>query len=101
MERKVTKLEHSHVEVAVVVDNAAWKVAQKKAFDKAAANVTVDGFRKGKAPEHLIKAKVDQMKVMDDAINSLLPEIYKDIISVDGVKPYAQPNVYVTKISDA
>ena len=101
MERKVTKLEHSHVEVAVVVDNAAWKVAQKKAFDKAAANVTVDGFRKGKAPEHLIKAKVDQMKVMDDAINSLLPEIYKDIISVDGVKPYAQPKVDVTKISDA
>ncbi|NLB82596.1 MAG: trigger factor family protein, partial [Clostridiaceae bacterium] len=43
MERKVTKLEHSHVEVAVVVDQNAWKAAQKKAFDKLSANVTVDG----------------------------------------------------------
>ncbi|HPY79424.1 MAG: trigger factor [Erysipelotrichaceae bacterium] len=100
MERKVTKLEHSHVEVAVVVDQDAWKAAQKKAFDKLSANVTVDGFRKGKAPEHLIRAKVDQMKVMDEAINSLLPGIYRDIISVDGVKPYAQPKVDITKISD-
>lgn len=100
MERKVTKLEHSHVEVSVIVDKEAWKAAQKKSFDKIAANVTVDGFRKGKAPEHLIKAKVDQMKVMDEAINALLPGIYKDIITVDNVKPFAQPKVDVTKISD-
>lgn len=100
MERKVTKLEHSHVEVLVTVDKEAWVAAQKKAFDKIAANVTVDGFRKGKAPEHLVKAKIDQMKVMDEAINSLLPDIYRDIITKDDIKPFAQPKVDITKISD-
>ena len=100
MERKVTKLEHSHVEVLVTVDKEAWQAAQKKSFDKLAANVTIDGFRKGKAPEHLVKAKVDPMKVMDEAINLLLPDIYRDIVTVDGVKPFAQPKVDISKISD-
>ena len=100
MERKLNKLEHSHVEVLVTVDEKSWKAAQKKAFDKQAANITVDGFRKGKAPEHLVRARVDQMRVMDDAINGLLPEIYREILEQDGVRPYAQPKVDVTKLSD-
>ena len=63
MERKITKLEHSHVEVLVTVDSKTWKDAQKKAFDKQAANVEIPGFRKGKAPENLVRAKVDQMNI--------------------------------------
>ena len=100
MERKLTKLEHSHVEVLVTVDQKAWKDAQKKAFDKQAANVTIPGFRKGNAPEQLVRQKIDQMKVIDEAINGLLPAIYRQIIDEDGVKPYARPSVEVTKVSD-
>ena len=100
MERKVTKLEHSHVQVDVVVDEKSWKDAQDKAFDKLAANVTIDGFRKGKAPKNLVKAKVDPMKVLDEAINALLPKIYQEILEKDDIKPYARPQVDVTKVSD-
>lgn len=100
MERKLTKLEHSHTEVLVTVDQKTWKDAQKKAFDKQAANVTIDGFRKGNAPESLVRKHVDGMKVIDDAINSLLPEIYRQIIEEDGLRPYARPAVEITKVSD-
>ena len=100
MERKVTKLEHSHVQVDVVVDEKTWKEAQDKAFDKLAANVTIDGFRKGKAPKNLVKAKVDPMKVLDEAINSLLPKIYQEILEKDDIRPYARPSVDITKVSD-
>lgn len=100
MEKKINKLEHSHVEVLVTVDEKTWKDAQAKAFEKAAKNVKVDGFRPGKAPANLVKSKVDQVRVMDDAINALLPVLYREIIEVDGIRPYAQPKVDVTKLSD-
>ena len=100
MERKVTKLEHSHVQVDVVVDEKTWKDAQEKAFNKLAENVTVDGFRKGKAPKNLVKAKIDPMKVLDEAINALLPKIYEEILTKDEIRPYARPAVDVTKVSD-
>ena len=100
MERKVTKLEHSHVQVDVVVDEKSWKDAQEKAFNKLAENVTIDGFRKGKAPKNLVKSKVDPMKVLDEAINALLPKMYQEILEQDGVRPFARPRVDVTKVSD-
>lgn len=100
MERKVTKLEHSHTEVLVTVDEQAWKAAQDKAFKKLAANVQVDGFRKGKAPLNLVRGKIDPMKVMDEAINSLLPTLYSDLIREEKLEPVARPQVDVTKLSD-
>lgn len=100
MEKKINKLENSHVEVIIDVDTETWKKAQDKAFNKLAENVTVDGFRKGKAPLNMVKSKVDQVKVMDDAINSLLPTLYKSIIEEDKIEVAAQPKVDVTKLSD-
>ena len=100
MERKVNKLEQGHVEVLVTVDEKTWKDAQEKAFNKLAENVTIDGFRKGKAPKNLVRSRVDQMKVLDEAINALLPKMYQEIIEKDGIRPYARPQVDVTKVSD-
>ena len=100
MERKVTKLEHCHVEVLVTVEEKAWKAAQDKSFKKLAANVKVDGFRPGKAPESIARKHVDPMKVMDDAINALLPELYSDILANEKIQPIARPKVDVTKVSD-
>ena len=100
MERKITKLENSHVQVDVVVDEKTWKDAQEKAFNKLAENVTIDGFRKGKAPKNLVRSHVDPMKVLDEAINALLPKIYTEILEKDGIRPYARPAVDVTKVSD-
>ena len=100
MERKVTKLENSHVEVLVTVDTDSWKKAQEKAFKKVSANVKVDGFRPGKAPEAMLRKRVDNMKVIDEAINDLLPTLYKNVLDNEDVKPMAQPKVEVTKLSD-
>lgn len=100
MEKKINKLEHCHTEVEVKVDTEAWKKAQEKSFEKLAKEVTVKGFRKGNAPLNLVKDKVDPMKVMDDAINAILPEIYTSILKEDGIVPFARPDVQVTKVSD-
>ena len=100
MERKINKLEHSHVEVICTVDKENWKKAQDKAFKKLAANVEIKGFRKGKAPENLVRERINHAEVLSNAVDALLPEIYTAIIEEDKIKPYAQPKVDVTKISD-
>ena len=99
MSRKVNKLEHSHVEVICTVEKQDWKKAQDNAFKKGSANVQVPGFRKGKAPENLVKSKVDQVKVMNEAIDALLPKLYREIIEEEKIQPYAQPKVDVTKLT--
>ena len=100
MERKINKLEHSHVEVIATLEKEEWKKAQKKAFDKLAKNVEIKGFRKGKAPEALVKERINQMQVLNNAVDDVLPVIYRAIIDEDKIIPYAQPKVDVTKISE-
>lgn len=62
MKLKVTKLETSKYELEVEVSEAKWSAAREKAFKKLAKDVTVQGFRKGKAPEHLVRAKLIPLK---------------------------------------
>ena len=100
MERKVTKLEHCHTEVLVNVDKDLWKKAQDKAFNKLAANITIDGFRKGKAPLNMVKARIDQGRMFNEAINEVLNPVYQDILKNEDIQPMARPSFEVTKLSD-
>ena len=100
MERKVTKLEHCHTEVVVNVDKELWQKAQKKAFNKAAANVTLPGFRKGKAPANMLKGHINQMEVFNNAINDVLQPVYEDILNNEDIQPVARPSFDVTKLSE-
>ena len=100
MERKVTKLEHCHTEVLVNVDKDLWKKAQDKAFNKLAANVTIAGFRKGKAPLNMVKKQIDQGRMFNEAINEVLNPVYQDILQNESIQPMARPSFEVTKLSE-
>ena len=100
MERKVTKLENCHTEVIAKVDKDLWKKAQEKAFKKLAENVTIPGFRKGKAPLNMVKSHIDQMKVFNEAINEVLNPVYQDILENEKIEPVARPSFDITKLSE-
>lgn len=100
MERKINKLANCHVEVVVNVDKDLWKKAQVKAFNNLAKKVSIPGFRPGKAPANLIKGAVDQGKVFNDAVNSVLNPVYEDILQDKEIRPVAKPTFDVNKISE-
>jgi len=100
MKREVKKLENSKVEVLVIYETSEWQQACTKAFDKISKNVQIDGFRKGKAPANLVKAKVEQGRIFNEAIDALLPVAYDSIIKEEKLQPWARPAVDVTKLSD-
>ncbi len=94
------ELESCHVEANVAFSEEEWKAAQEASFKKLAQNVQIDGFRKGKAPEAMVRKHIDQGKMLDDAINSLLPDAYRKALEEGKVEPFAQPKVDVTKLTD-
>lgn len=97
----IKKNEDSTVEATVVFENESWVNAQKKAFNKIAKDVEIPGFRKGKAPEAIIKKNIDQRKVMDEAINSILPVGYEEIFKQDdSIKPVMNPSINISEIDE-
>ena len=100
MKNTVNQLEDCKVEILVDVDGKVWEDAQKKAFRKLAANVSMPGFRKGKVPESMLRGRIDPNQVIENAINGCLNTVYSEVLKETGVRPYYRPEVDVTKVSD-
>lgn len=100
MKRTVNRLENSQVELILSFEGEEWKDANKKAFDKLAKEVKVPGFRKGHAPENLVRQKIDHARVINDAIDMLLQPAYETALDEEKIMPFARPNLEITKVTD-
>ena len=98
--RTVNEIKESRFEVEVEVDKETWKKAQEKALEKLAKDVNVKGFRKGKVPAEVAKKHIDQGQLFNEAINSLLPSVFKEVLDEEKLRPFTRPSVDVTKLSD-
>lgn len=100
MKSNVKTLEPGKVRIECEVDPKDWKAAQEKAFRKLAAKVVVPGFRAGKAPEAMLRARVDGNRIINGALDEILSPTYGAAIRDNKLKPMYQPSVDVLKISD-
>ncbi|MBQ6788578.1 MAG: trigger factor [Clostridia bacterium] len=57
-----------------------FDAAITKAYKKAAKNIMIPGFRKGKAPRSIVEKMYGKEVFYEDAINELLPEAYEEAI---------------------
>ena len=98
---KITKKEIAagKAALAVEVDAETWKKAQEKAFKKLAEKVTVKGFRPGKAPEALLKERVNQAEVYEEAALSLLNPTFAEAVKESGLEPFMRPDAKINKLS--
>lgn len=100
MQRTLNKLENCRTEVVVTFEEAEWKAARADAFKKLAAKVEIKGFRKGHAPEQLVKESVSDMEVTNSALDVLLQKAYESALKEEGIVPVARPSADVKKLSD-
>ena len=92
------KLENAIVELTVAFDSEEWKATQEKALDKLAKNVKIDGFRPGKAPTAMVRARVSKASVLEEATDMILQTKFVEILTEANVEPVAQPALSVQKV---
>lgn len=88
---KNEKLENSRVELEIAIDAATFGDAVSKAFKKNAGKFNIPGFRKGKAPRHLIEQMYGKDVFHYDAVNDLFPEVYEEAVKVAGSSRWSAP----------
>lgn len=90
-----TLKEKCEVHFSVVVEENEWKDAQHKATVDLAKNVTVKGFRKGKAPLAQAARYVKASDVLDKAADKAVQLAFNEMIEKNNVKPIMQPELIV------
>ena len=94
--------EKSTVKITIKFDGEEWKAAQDKAYLKTRARFAVNGFRKGKAPKHVIENAYGKGIFWEDALNLLFSDNYGTILNKCAEKftVVGEPDVSVDKLED-
>ncbi len=89
------KVAENTVEIEFKVPAEEFEAAISKVFRKASKEITVPGFRKGKAPRNMIEKLYGEEIFFNDAIDELLPMAYENAVKEAGVVVVAQPELDV------
>ncbi|MBP8855913.1 MAG: trigger factor [Oscillospiraceae bacterium] len=92
---KNEKLDNNQHELHIAVDAEAFNAAIAKAFKKESVKYNIPGFRKGKAPRHMIEKMYGADVFHYDAINALFPDAYEAAITESGIEPVDRPEVEI------
>ncbi len=71
--------------------------AQEKAVIDLAKDVTVSGFRKGKAPIEKVKERLDSGKLLEKTLGQILPEAYTKALTDNKIRPITYPKFEILK----
>lgn len=94
MELKNTeKQEHSVVALTIEITKAEFEAAKDKAFKKTGKNITVPGFRKGKAPRKMIERLYGEGVFFEEAFNIIYPDAMEMAVEKSGIKPVGRADV--------
>jgi trigger factor len=92
---KVTSetLPERQVKLQIEVDEERHHEAMEAACKKLAPRVQIPGFRAGKAPRPLIEKQIGHHRLLDEAMDILVPKVYTEVLEQEDIQPVAQPSV--------
>ncbi len=91
----------------VVVDNTKLKMTLtwndvKTAYDqelkKAARNLKLKGFRKGKVPAHVAESQIGRVNLVQSTLEATVPQAYQELIVASGKRPLTPPQITPTSL---
>lgn len=88
MNIQTERLENHTARMTVAVDAERLEKAKQKAAQQLSRRVNIPGFRKGKAPYRILLNYLGEAAILEDAVEVLGNEIYKEALDVAGLEPY-------------
>ncbi len=92
--------EANKYELEVKVEKEAFSAATMKAYKKQVKNINIPGFRKGKAPKHIIERMYGKGVFYDDAIEETYPSALADAAVEAELKAIGVDDISVGEVSD-
>ena len=98
--KKVSTEEKGKAVIEFAVDAATFENAVNAVYNRKKANITLPGFRKGKAPKSLIEKMYGKGFLYEDAVNDLLPAAFEEAVSESKLEIVGSPSFEIVSIDD-
>jgi len=96
---KVTKEKEENCQVwlNIEMEPAEMQTELDLAYHRLAQRTDVPGFRKGKAPRAVLERHIGRDRLLEDALNNLLPQAYEKALKEQELEPIASPTIEITQ----
>ena len=98
MSYKVENLENSMAKITIEVSVEDFEAAMVKSYHKNKGKISIQGFRKGKAPRKMIEKLYGPEIFYEDAANFAIPEAYEAAAKECGLEIVSRPEIDVEDI---
>ena len=95
---KNEQIEKNTVKLTIGVDKETFEKAVDKAYKKNVKQITIPGFRKGKAPRKIIEKYYGEGVFYEDAVNFVCAEAYEYAVKEAGIEPVDRPEIDIETI---
>lgn len=89
MNIQTERLENHTARFTVEIEPTQWEQAKKDAAREISKQIRVKGFRKGKAPYGMVVRTIGEAPIIEEAMESLGNEVYREVINNAEFEPYA------------
>lgn len=98
MSTTVEKISSNKVKLSFDIDAAQFDAAMDKAYIKVRGQVTIPGFRKGRAPRKMIENMYGEGVFYDEAFELIFDEVYGPAIDENKLEVVDRPQVEIQQI---
>jgi trigger factor len=96
---KVTKekIENSQAFLTIEMEPAEMEAGMQDAYLHLVQKAAIPGFRKGKAPRAVVERTLGKGRLLEEALDHIVPQAYEQALKEQEIEPYAQPSVEITQ----
>lgn len=91
------RLPNGSIEITLTIPWADIQTAYEQTIKEEIAGTELPGFRKGKAPRHLVESKLDKSHTLSHALGHIIPDFYSQAVKDHSLKPVLYPNIQIKK----
>lgn len=91
------RIPDSQVVLEIEVDDEQMERSLERAYRRLVQRVEVPGFRKGKTPRNMLERHIGRSRLVQEAIDILVPEVYTQALDKEGIDPIGEPAIEVIR----
>ncbi len=99
MKHELKKLEKSQVELTITVEPKDYKKNLEEAAVRISERAAIKGFRPGKAPYEMVKQQVGEIKIIEEAMQSIVERNFFMAAKESKLDTVGMPQITITKIA--
>lgn len=89
----VERLPGSVVEMSIAAEETEFSAALDKTYRKVMREVSIPGFRRGKAPRHVVERMVGRDYLVEETGREMMDDLFRQALESENLSPISDPEV--------